>query len=444
MQEVLMSERQLRDYSGLVSEEIFSEIERLADKVMGLRVIHVNATLRGGGVAEILSSLVPLCRSVGINAEWHVVSPSESFVAITKSLHHSLQGNPGCLTSEQMETYLTYNQQVALELKNKSVTADVWVIHDPQVLPLVHFLPDTGMTVWNCHIDTTEPNGFVRDMLMPSSNRYDRVIFTLEQYVFEGISRDKVCIFAPAIDPLSPKNFNLPSAVAKQILGELGIDPTKPLVTQVSRFDRWKDPWGVIDAYRIAREAVPDLQLAFVGGLAAQDDPDARDVLHSVQEYADCDSGIHIFSDANTLADRVVNAFQTASDVMVQKSIREGFGLTVAEAMWKGTPVVGGDCGGIRLQIRDGENGFLVNYPEDCAAKIITLLQNPDLAKRIGQAGRESVKQHFLIPRLLRDHLSLYASLMAEENHNVAEVPVYGEEKLAAIVSWQRAGGRGK
>jgi len=432
MQEVLTCGHQLRDYSSLVSEEILSETERLANGLKGLRVVHINATPQGGGVAEILNSLTPLLRSVGIDAEWYAIPPDESSVAITKSLHHFLQGNPGYLTSEQMDIYLTYNQKAALELKNRSIAADVWVIHDPQVLPLVDFLPDAAKTVWNCHIDTTQPNELIRDILMPFINRYERVIFTLEQYVPEELSRDKVYIFAPAIDPLSPKNLGLPSVVARQILSELGIDPARPLITQVSRFDQWKDPWGMIDAYRMAKRSIPNLQLALVGVLAAQDDPDARDVLRSVQNYAGGDPDIRIFSNPSTVAEREVNTFQTTSDVIVQKSIREGFGLTVAEAMWKGTPVVGGDCGGIALQIRDGETGFLVSNPRDCAAKIVSLLEDHNLARRIGEAGRESVRHNFLIPRLLRDHLSLYASLVTEESHIVAKVPVHGGEKVDA------------
>jgi len=435
MQEVLTSGRQLRDYSGLVCEEILSEIENLADRLKGLRVIHINATPHGGGVAEILNSLIPLCRGLGIDAEWHVIPVDESFVSVTKGLHHYLQGTLGYLTEEQVQIYLAHNQKAALELESKSVSADVWMIHDPQVLPLVDFLADAGKTVWNCHIDTTEPNTFVRDVLMPFINRYHTVIFTLEQYLFEGLSRDKIRIFAPAIDPLSLKNLNLPLPAAKQVLGGLGIHPSRPLITQVSRFDRWKDPWGVIDAYCIAEKDIPDLQLALVGVLVAQDDPDAQDVLRSVEEYAGDDPDIHIFSDPSIVAKWEVNALQTASDVVVQKSVREGFGLTVAEAMWKGTPVVGGDCGGIRLQIRDGKTGFLVTNPEDCAARIITLLKDPDLARRMGQAGRESVRQNFLMPRLLRDHLRLYASLVAEKNLIGASMPLHNEEKVAATVS---------
>lgn len=414
MQEVLTTERQLGDYNGLVSDEILSEIKKHAAALKGLRVIHINATPQGGGVAEILNSLVPLSRSVGIDARWYVIPPDESFANITKRLHHYLQGYPGSLTDEQMGTYLAHNQDAALRLKNRSIAADVWVIHDPQVLPLVDFLPDAGKMVWKCHIDTTKPNTFVRDSLMPFMNQYHSVIFSLDKYVFDGLSQPSVCIFAPAIDPLSSKNIDLPSATIRQVLDNHGIDQTRSLVTQVSRFDIWKDPWGVIDAYRMAKEAIPDLQLALIGGLTAQDDPDALDVLHNVQDYAGDDTDIHIFSEWQTLTDLEVNAFQTASDVVVQKSIREGFGLTVAEAMWKGTPVIGGNCGGIRLQIRDGITGFLVDNTHDCADRIITLLRNSILAKSMGHSARESVRRHFLMTRLLRDHLSLYASLVAQ------------------------------
>jgi len=239
MREALLSDRRLWDYSGLVPEEILSDIERLANRLKGLRVIHVNATPLGGGVAEILDSLIPLLRSIGIDAVWYVILLDELFIATTKILHHSLQGSPGYLTEEQMGVYLAQNQKAALELEGKLVTADVWIMHDPQALPLAEFLPNVGKTVWSCHIDTTESNAFVRDILMPFINRYDRVIFTHEQYVLKGLSRDKICIFAPAIDPLSPKNLSLPRKVAQQILAQVSIDPIRPLITQVSRFDRW-------------------------------------------------------------------------------------------------------------------------------------------------------------------------------------------------------------
>jgi len=395
----------LRDYEGLVSSETLSEIENLADALKGLHVIHVNATPQGGGVAEILDSLIPLLRSVGIDAEWHIISPEESFNAITKNLHHYLQGASGYPTDEQIACYLSHN-------------------HDPQPLPLIDFLPDTTKAVWNCHIDTTRTNGFVRDILIPFIRRYHRAIFSREQYVLNGLSPHKVCVFPPAINPLSPKNQALPITTARQILARLGIAQDRPLITQVSRFDQWKDPWGVIDAYRIARRHIPGLQLALLGTLVAQDDPDSGDVLLSVWQHAKGDPDIHRFSDPNIVADREVNAFQAASDVIIQKSLREGFGLTVAEAMWKGTPVIGGDCGGIVSQIRNGATGFLVASREDCAARIVTLLQDHDLAKRMGEAGRQSVKHHFLMPRLLKDHLRLYASMVKGKKQVRVRVPV--------------------
>ncbi len=414
VQKIETGKYELRDYEGLVSQETLSEIEALADTLKGLRVIHVNATPQGGGVAEILNSLIPLLRSVGIDAEWHIIPPDNSFSAVTKSLHHYLQGASGHPTDEQMAHYLSRNRKAGLELK-KILTADtVCVRHDPQPLPLIDFLPDTAKAVWNCHIDTTKANEFVQDILIPFIRRYHRAIFSREQYVLNGLSPHKVCVFAPAINSLSPKNQALPITTAKHILAQLGIASDRPLITQVSRFDQWKDPWGVIDAYRIARRRIPNLQLALVGTFVAQDDPDSGDVLLSVWKHAKGDPDIHIFSDPNIVADREVNAFQAASDVIIQKSLREGFGLTVAEAMWKGTPVIGGDCGGIVSQIRNGVTGFLVASREDCAARIVTLLQDYDLAKRMGQAGRQSVKHHFLMPRLLKDHLRLYASMCCQ------------------------------
>ena len=429
VQKVKTSERKLGDYRGIVPEEILSEIEGLASRLKGLHVAHISSTAWGGGVAEILRFLVPLQTDVGLNAEWYVITPEESLFTITKALHHSLQGDGSCPTSEQINLYIAHSEKVALELRNNSITADVWIIHDPQLLPVIDFLPESTAAAWICHIDTTEPNKVVQDALLPFINHYQRVVFALDQYVLRGVNSDKVCIFAPAIDPLCPKNMGLPTDVAKQTLARLGIAPTKPLVTQVARFDRWKDPWGVIDAYRMAKETVPTLQLALVGVLAAKDDSDAPEVLRSVQQYAGNDPDIHIFSDGDVVADLEVNAFQTASNVILQKSIREGFGLTVAEAMWKGTPVIGGDCGGIRLQIRDGETGFLVGSPPHCAQRMVDLLQHPELAKRMGQAGKESVRHDFLITRLLRDHLNLYASLGAGNAPSLTKDQVHSGAK---------------
>jgi trehalose synthase len=236
---------------------------------------------------------------------------------------------------------------------------------------------------------------------------YDRLVFCLPEYVNGSAPPDKIRFLRPAIDPLSIKNQRLAKAKAKEILAGLCIDPQRPLISQVSRFDPWKDPLGVIDAYRMAKRQIPDLQLALVGVIEAQDDPEAETVLEQAKQYTKGDPDIHLFSDPAQVGHFEVNAFQTASEIVLQKSVREGFGLTVAEAMWKGNPVIGGNCGGIRVQIEDGKNGFLVSTPEECARRVVELIRDEPLRKRMGPAGRETVRRSYLIPRLLRDYLSL-------------------------------------
>jgi len=291
------------------------------------------------------------------------------------------------------------------------LTADLWLIHDAQVLPLLHYL-NSPPGVWVCHVDATRPNKSVMGLLRSYMSDYKIVMASMPEYLPEDNNADRVFVSPPAIDPLIPKHKPLSFDQAREVLAGLGIDPGRPLVTQVSRFDRWKDPWGVIHAFRLARKEVPTLQLALVGAMTADDDYEALEVLTSVQQYARNDPEIHLFSDPIVIGDLEVNAFQSGSDIIVQKSIREGFGLTVAEAMWKGVPVIGGNCGGIRLQIHDGENGLLVNDIASCARAIVDLLNDRALAKSIGEAGRESVRRSFLMPRLLRDYLHVATSVL--------------------------------
>jgi trehalose synthase len=300
---------------------------------------------------------------------------------------------------------------VARDIQRRSLGADVWFLHDPQLLPLAQLLPQgTGETrLWVCHIDLTNPNQSVMDKLLPLADAYHGLVFSLDTYVPQGLSEGlPVRIVPPAIDPLTAKNRPLASAEAAEIVGAMGIDPERPLVTQVSRFDHWKDPWGVVDAYRIARESIPGLQLALLGLSQAADDPEALDVLHQVTAHAADDPDIHLYFYPTGLPDsidRIVNAFQVASAVVMQKSLREGFGLTVSEAMWKARPVIGGDVGGIRIQIQNGTNGYLVKSPQECAHRIVALLKDPDLSRSIGDAGREKVRSDFLLPRLALDYL---------------------------------------
>ena len=285
-------------------------------------------------------------------------------------------------------------------------------MHDPQLLPLARLLPkkDSETWIWICHIDLTSPNKSVLDALMPLTEDYDQLVFSQTAYVPKGVgTKVPVLIAPPAIDPLTIKNTAMDLPQAQEMVRAMGIDTDRPLITQVSRFDLWKDPWGVIDAYRIARESVPGLQLALLGLSQATDDPEGVEVFKTVADYAGGDPDIHMYFDPGEMpasVDEVVNAIQVASQVLMQKSTREGFGLTVTEGMWKGKPVIGGDTGGIRVQINDGVNGFLVSSPEQCAQRLVELLHDHGLSARIGEAAKESVRQRFLLPRLALDYLT--------------------------------------
>ena len=398
-------------YRALLSPELADQLTTLAGDMRRLRFVHLNSTATGGGVAEILQSLVPLMNSLGVSTERVVINPPPEFFLVTKRIHNLLQGAEGSLSQEELDVYFQSIQRVGEDIKSRSLGADVWFFHDPQLLPLAGFLPrdESQARLWVCHIDLTEPNPGVAETLFPLAQHYDGLIFSLESYVPPGLDSSlPVSIIPPAIDPLTEKNVPLPEAEALEIVASMGIDPQRPLIAQVSRFDFWKDPWGVIDAYRIARQEIPGLQLALLGLSQATDDPEGLDVLNSVGEHAAQDPDIHLYFYPDGLLhsiDRVVNAFQVASKVVMQKSTREGFGLTVAEAMWKGQPMIGGNVGGIRIQIEDGVSGFLVDSPNECAQRIVQLFRSPALAERVGRAARESVRQRFLLPRLALQYL---------------------------------------
>jgi len=312
-----------------------------------------------------------------------------------------------------LDIYFSCIQRVADDMRAKGLAADIWFVHDPQLLPLAKLLPkkEGEVWIWICHIDLTTPNKSVLDALMPLTQDYDQLIFSQTAYVPKDLG-DKVpvLIAPPAIDPLTIKNVPMDLPQAQKIVSAMGIDTGRPLITQVSRFDLWKDPCGVIDAYRIAKESVPGLQLALLGLSQATDDPEALEVLKTVADHAGGDPDIHLYFDPREMpvsVDEVVNAIQVASEVLIQKSTREGFGLTVTEGMWKGKPVIGGDAGGIRVQIKDGVSGFLVSSPEECAQRLVELLKDETLIARIGKAAKESVRQRFLLPRLALDYLTV-------------------------------------
>jgi trehalose synthase len=410
LQCVEVAPRRLTAYERLIPEALYHEIADRAASLRGSRVVHINATPQGGGVAEILHSLVPLLQSVGVRASWYVLPPDDAFFEVTKRLHNWLQGAPGHVHAHHKRVYQEYLERLGTQMQD--LDADVWIVHDPQPLPLVALAPLKGRTVWRCHIDCSSPNGGVREYLLPWIRQYDRAIFSMPEYVLGPLSADQVRIMYPAIDPLTRKNRRLSLTQARGILAGLGIDPGRPLVTQVSRFDPWKNPWQAVDAYRLAKGAVPGLQLALVGVFSAKDDPEAPRIYEEIVRYADSDPDIHLFADASCVGAREVNAFQTGSDVVLQRSVREGFGLVVTEAMWKARPVVATPVGGIGVQIDDGVNGFLTETTDGCAARMVELLREPRLARDIGRAARATVRGQFLLPRLLRDHLDLYDELL--------------------------------
>jgi len=371
-------------------------------------VLHLSATAFGGGVSEILYTLVPLMRDVGLEVEWQVMLGREEFYNATKRLHNALQGNPESLSDEEWKVFERYNALNATEIDGGW---DVIIVHDPQPAAIrKHVSEKAAAWVWRCHIDLSEPNPAAIEHLVPLVREYEQSVFHVQAYVPDGLDgAGHVNICPPAIDPLSPKNMALSPEDAAFVCDQFGIDVDRPLICQVSRFDPWKDPMGVIDAYREVIEAVPEAQLALVGSMAT-DDPEGWEFFNSTMAYADGDPDIHILNNLNNVGAIEVNAFQSQADVVVQKSTREGFGLTVSEALWKARPFIGGDVGGIPLQVQDGETGYLVSSPAECAERAIRILREPELGKRLGRTGKEHVRRHFLTPRLLRDWLRIFSS----------------------------------
>ncbi len=410
LQEVSLGQKSLADYTHIAGKETIERIRELAEPMKGHRVLHVSATAFGGGVSEILYTIVPLMRDIGLDAHWHVIFGKEEFYNATKLLHNSLQGAEETLSDSEWALFDEIN---AINAEGLQGEWDTVIVHDPQPIGLRRGALDKGRNwIWRCHIDLSEPNPAPIARLLPMIEEYDATVWHMPAYVPEGVDhgKDGVNIIPPAIDPLSPKNMAFSPDDAAFVARQFGIDVDRPLLTQVSRFDPWKDPMGVIDAYRIVHEQVPEVQLALVGSMAT-DDPEGWEFFQHTFEYAEGDDDIKILNNLNNVGAIEVNAFQSQSDVCIQKSIREGFGLTVTEALWKGRPTIGGNVGGIPLQIDDGESGYLVDSPEQCAQRCLEILADPELGKRLGRAGKEHARKEFLSPRLLRDWVELLAKL---------------------------------
>ena len=409
LQPVGVGHKSLADYTHLVGRPLIEEIRQLVDDLNGLRVLHLSATAFGGGVSEILYTLVPLMHDVGLEAEWQVMIGREEFFHATKLLHNALQGNPVDLSREEWHVYERFN-----EINAQQVTGewDVIIVHDPQPLAIRrHAEARAKHWIWRCHIDMSAPNEPTLERIVPLIEEYDGSVYHLEQYVPANLDgRGPTHILPPAIDPLSPKNMALSPEDAAFVCDQFGIDVDRPLLCQVSRFDPWKDPLGVIDAYRLVNEEMPEVQLALVGSMAT-DDPEGWEFFNSTLEYAGGDPDIKILNNLNNVGSIEVNAFQSQAEVVIQKSMREGFGLTVSEALWKARLFIGGDVGGIPLQVQDGKTGFLVRSPEECADRALRVLREPELGKQLGRAGKEHVRRQFLTPRLLRDWLRVFRGL---------------------------------
>ena len=403
--------KRVADYADAAGADAVERLVETARPLRGLRLLHVNSTAFGGGVAELLHTQVPLMNDLGIEATWVVIEGTDAFFAVTKAVHNALQGAETRLDDEAIATYWERIRANAAELPRGF---DAVMVHDPQPAALLQVLEEEGgregSWLWRCHIDLSAPYRPVWDLFEPIVNRFDAAIFTAREYVQPGIAGPELAFIPPSIDPLSPKNAPMAERAWRDVLASYGIDPERPLLVQVSRFDPWKDPTGVIDAWRLVRREVEDVQLVMVGSLA-HDDPEGMRYLDLTAEHAGGEPDIHLLTDLDGVGDVAVNAFQRAADVVVQKSLREGFGLVVAEGMWKGKPVIGGDVGGIRLQIREGVDGHLVDSVPSCADRIIELLADPERRRVMGEAGRERVRERFLSLREIEDTLGLIEKL---------------------------------
>ncbi len=402
--------REVDDYVPHAGEEAVARLREAAEGLKGSRVLHISSTAFGGGVAELIPTQIAIMRDLGIDAEWKLVEGSEAFFAVTKLAHNALQGGSVPWTAEMENVYL---EHVRSSAEGFEEPADFAVVHDPQPVALASFLEEHGQRrgkwIWRCHIDLSQPREEVWGFFADHVSRYEATIFTIEEFVRKGAG-SRVAIIPPSIDPLSPKNAPLDDMAVTGILAGYGVDRDRPIAAQVSRFDPWKDPLGVIDAYRLARDSVPDLQLILVGSMA-HDDPEGWHYLELTEEHRADDPDVHILTNLQDVGALAVNAFQRGSTVIVQKSLREGFGLTVSEAMWKERPVIAGQAGGLRLQVQEERTGYLVDSVEACAERLVALVHDPDLRERMGSAGRERVRQQFLSTRELEDHLRLLASL---------------------------------
>lgn len=400
-------------YRSDAGDEAIDEIKSLANHLSGARILHVNSTSYGGGVAEILHTIIPLLRDLGIHADWQVIAGNEAFFQVTKSMHHAMQGMDIPWNQEMIETWMECNRDNARTIGDNY---DFIYIHDPQPAGLKYFVREqmgnqgTAKWLWRCHLDTTEANVQVWDFLKQYVQDYDAAIFTLPEYVREPLAGPVCSSIPPAIDPISPKNRPMSDEQIAQILLRFDIDTERPILSQISRFDPWKDPLGVVDVYRILKKEYRNLQLVMIASMA-HDDPEGWTIYEQLIQKAGADADIHVLTNFDGIDSVEVNAIQRASTVVIQKSIREGFGLVISEALWKNKAMVGSQAGGIPLQMDFGRVGRIASTTQQFAEAVSDLLDKPQVRASLGLAAREHVREHFLSTRLLSDHLRLLRAL---------------------------------
>ncbi len=395
----------IAQYAGIVPQGDLLCLQKLCDKLSNRSFLHINSTRVGGGVAEILQRMIPILKDLGVDARWEVIEGDERFFEITKKVHNALQGYPETLTEDMWQYHFEINKK---NVEKLNLDADAVLIHDPQPSPLIEFR-ERGKWMWRCHIDMSSPVKDVSNHILKYCGKYDAAIFSVAKFA-QAMGIDEF-IIPPSIDPLSEKNRELTEQEIKETAEKLHIPTDRPILLQVSRYDRFKDPVGVIKAYKMVKK-YNDCILVLAGS-PATDDPEGAIVLKEVEDYAADDHDIYTLL-LPPFSDRDINALQRMANVVLQKSLREGFGLTVSETLWKGKPVIGGAAGGIPLQILHGSTGFLVHSIEGAAFRIRQLLNNPEMARKMGENAKEYVRSNFLITRQIRDYLSVWYSMENE------------------------------
>ncbi len=401
---------QLDRYARFVGENLLSQIYRAAESLTGLHVLHFNTTAQGGGVAELLQELVPLMEELGITQTWKVITLDEASNLFTAHLVDLLQGiEHGHIPEEDQRVFLDKLRRTPVMSRAEENQADIYFIHDFQLAPLAKLFPWMRPAIWMCHVDTANPDPHGKAYIDQFLDAYTLCVFNTPLSIFKDLPPEKTHVITPTIDPFSEKNRYIAPAVGLEMLARCGIDTTRPLITQVSRFGNWKNPWQVIDVYRLVKQELPSVQVALVGAMEAADDIKAMEILKDIQAKAGEDPDVHLLYDPAVINHPEVNAFQRYSSVILQRSTREGFGLTVTEAMWKYQPVVGTSITGLRTQIIDGRNGYIADDTESCAKYTLKLIQDRELWSKLGKQAHEHVKDNYLLPTMVLQYLDAFA-----------------------------------